>query len=212
MYENEAQFNILNQTIKTRLIGFEIIKKEKNSCIIENITEPSSEQFDNILKKIFLSIHDLFATTEKRCQHPSSIHDIEELEERIQKYDNFCRRVISKSLAGKNSELLWAFLAILIHAQRELYSLNKALKQPVQKATLLLLKETSSIFALLARAYTEKNISIIAAIHEREKTLIYKKAYALLSGSKEPIIIHHLANSIRQFYLATSPLLGLILS
>src|SRR3989344_3728847 len=71
-FESEKQFKILNNTIKTRLIGFEVIKKEQTSCIIENITEPSPEQFENILRKIFYSIHDLFETTEKRFSQQSS--------------------------------------------------------------------------------------------------------------------------------------------
>ncbi len=124
-FENEKQFKILNNTIKTRLIGFEIIKKEQSSCIIENITEPSQEQFDNILRKIFYSIHYLFETTEKRFSQSATLEEIEAIEERIQKYDNFLRRVLSKNISSKDSELLWNFLSLLIHAQRELYLLNR---------------------------------------------------------------------------------------
>ena len=52
-FNTEDQFKILQKIIKTRLIGFEVIKKEKDFCIIENITEPSVDQFDNILNKLF---------------------------------------------------------------------------------------------------------------------------------------------------------------
>ena len=213
-FESEKQFKILNSTIKTRLIGFEVIKKEQSSCIIENITEPSPEQFENILRKIFYSIHDLFETTEKRFQQQSSLEEIEEIEERIQKYDNFLRRVLSKNIKSKNSELLWNFLSLLIHAQRELYLLNRILgrKHP-SKGFLELLKNAKSLAILIQKAYTEKNPSILEDIHNQEKELIYKKAYELLKSirGEESILTYHLTSSIRQFYLSSSPLSGLIL-
>jgi len=213
-FESEKQFKILNDTIKTRLIGFEIIKKEQSSCIVENITEPSQDQFENILRKIFYSIHDLFETTERRFQQQSSLEEIEAIEERIQKYDNFCRRVISKS-TNKDATLLWTFLALIIHAQRELYLLNRILgrKHP-SKAFLSLLKDAKSLAILIQKAYTEKNPAFLEDIHSLEKEFIYKNSYELLKSSRgeESIITYHLASAIRQFYLSSSPLSGLILS
>ena len=214
-FDKETQFKILQQVIKTKLIGFEIIKKQEKSCIVENITEPSPEQFDNLLNKMFMNIEDFFKITEKRLQGEKT-EDFEEVADRIQKYDNFCRRVIyKKKIIEQKSELFWAFLTLIIHGQREIYFLNKIIdkKIKVSDKTIELLKGSKKIFNMLVESYQNKNVELLGRIHELEKQFIYKKAYSLLEKKrgKENTIIYHLASSIRQFYQANSPLSGLIM-
>ena len=93
-YDKQSQIKILNDVIKTRLLGFEIVNKGKGYCVIENITEPTADQFDTILKKIFYNITELFEITKDRINGNLENDEFIEVEERIQRFDNFCRRVI----------------------------------------------------------------------------------------------------------------------
>ena len=43
LFKDNKQFKIIEQTIKTKLIGFEVINKKANTCIIENITEGNKD-------------------------------------------------------------------------------------------------------------------------------------------------------------------------
>lgn len=211
-YKNNEQFKLLQKTIKTRLIGFDIIKKEKDYCIVENITEPSAEQFEQILQKIFYNITSLFETTKKRLNKEKNFEDYEEIEERIQKYDNFCRRVISKQKISIPSELMWTFLTLLIHGQREIYHLNKIpVSQEYSDNLRELLEHCFKIFKMIEEAYAKKDRDILAKIHELEKEIVYKKGYSLLQNVKETKIVYHIISSARQFYLSASPLGGLLL-
>jgi len=214
-FDNDKQFIILQKIIKTNLIGFEIIKKENDYCIVENITEPSFDQFDNLLKKMFMNIEELFDITEKRFTNSAKeIEDYTEVEERILKYDNFCRRVISRQkLIKKRSELFWTFLALIIHAQRELYHLNTTLdkKINVSKQTLEIFEKTKEIFQIIQEVYYNKEIEKLSKTHELQKTIMQKYYSLIQKSSKENIILFHLTNCARQFYLANSPLSGLIL-
>ncbi|MFC1727969.1 AbrB/MazE/SpoVT family DNA-binding domain-containing protein [Nanoarchaeota archaeon] len=216
-FEKEKQFKIINNVVKTRLLGFEIIKKEQNNCIIENITEPSSDQFNVLLQKILYNITELIKITEQRLTNKAPIEDYEETEARIQQYDNFCRRVIAKKqITEKNAQLYWAFLTLIIHAQREVYHINRFLdknKVKISKSTLNFLKDGNNLFELLKKAYLKKDIKLLEEIHDKEKELTYKKAYNLLSTikGKENIIIGHLTIAARNIYLANSPLMGLFL-
>lgn len=214
-FSNEEQFKQISTIVKTRLIGFDITKKEKNYCIIENITEPSGDQFENILQKVFLNIHSLFNTTEKRISGEKEVESFEEIEERIQKYDNFCRRVIIKSgVSLHHPEFLWSFLTVLIHGQRELYHLNKNMKQiKVSDKTKEFFKEVKSMFELIEKAYKEKNTSLLEKSHELEKKIVYNHGYKLLQEApkEEHIIIYHLMSTARTLYLCNSPLLGILL-
>ena len=215
-FENPTQFKILNNVIKTRLIGFEVINKEKNYCIVENITEPSSDQFDSILRKIFFNITELFEITKKILRDKNiNDEDFEEIEERIQKYDNFCRRVITKKkLFNKKSEFIWTFLSLIIHGQREIYHINKLLNKNfnVSIKTVEFLEEAEEFYEIIMQAYLNKNVSLISKIHSKEKELLYKRGYLLLEQTKgkEIIIIYHIMISIREFYQANSPLTVLI--
>jgi phosphate uptake regulator len=210
-FDNEKQFKILNQVVKTRLIGFDITKKQEGSCTVESITEPSLEQFDTIIRKIFFNISELFEVTKKRMQG-KALDDYEEIEERIQKYDNFCRRVISKrKIINPKSEFLWTFFVLLIHGQREIYHLNKLLGIKISDKTEELLEDAKTMFGLIMNAYLEKNIDLLAKVHSLEKELIYKKGYSLLKKTKEGPIIYHIMLAIREFYQSNSPLSGLIM-
>lgn len=210
-FKSEEQYKILQKIIRELLIGFEVIKKEKNYCIVENVTEPAAEQFDAIIKKIFFSIQELFEIIEKRFI--DSKLDVEEVEGRIQRYDNFCRRVIAKQkLSFPKSEFWWGFLTLLNHGQRELYLLHKQIKSTVSLRARKLLRYDLEIFELLRKAYFENNISYLGRLHELEKEAFYREGYEALAEikGKENILVYHLLASIRQFYQANSPLTGLL--
>lgn len=221
-FEDEKQFQQLNQIVKTSLVGFEITKKEKNSCIIENITEPSDELFDNLLNKILYSISELFEFTQQMIEKPQRSSDYQEIEERIQKYDNFCRRVISKrKLRLSNTELLWNFLVLVNHGQRELYHFNRQLQKDIQTNSKLsfniefksILRETSLLFDLIKKAYLEKKIDYLSRIHDLEKEIIYKKSFELMQNkkSKDNLLLYRIMVAAREFYLSSSPLVGIII-
>jgi hypothetical protein len=214
-FDNEKQFQILDNVIRTVLLGFDIVKKEKNKCFVENITEPSSDQFENILNKVFLNISTLFEITNNRFNKGKPEENFEDVEQRIMQYDNFCRRVISKGLlVHEKKEFFWAFLHLVDHGQREIYHLNKVLGGfAISEKSKELLKGSEKMFELIKKAYLEKNLQVLSEVHSLEKELIYKKGYALLEKSKgkENIIIYHLIASIRKFFQTNSPLTALII-
>lgn len=216
-FEHEAQFKILQDTVKTKLIGFDVIKKDKDYCIVENITEPSYEQFDNLLKKMFMNIEELFEITSEKLgiKESKELDAFEEVEERILRYDNFCRRAITKrKLVDQRAEFFWTFLAIVIHGNRELYHLNKLISKKIKVSSKVaqLFEKAREIFTLLEKAYFEKNVSLLSKIHEMEKDIVYNKGYAVLKdkSSNDGAIAFHLISCARHFYLANSPLAGLI--
>ena len=213
-YETKEQFKVLKDVVKTRLIGFDITKKEKGKCVVESITEPSAEQFDILLTKIFYNISELFDAFKSMVEGKEG-EDMEEIEERIQNYENFCMRVVSKKqVINKKPELLWAFLTLINHGQRELYHARKYIgKAGISPAVKAFLEDARQVFELIKKAYLEKNVDYLAKVHEMEKELVYKKGAMLLEKAKgnENMIVFRIMSAIRQFYQSNSPLNGLIL-
>ncbi|HVY01790.1 MAG TPA: AbrB/MazE/SpoVT family DNA-binding domain-containing protein [Candidatus Nanoarchaeia archaeon] len=215
-YSNKKQFEILSSVIKTRLVGFEVIKNANGFCVIENVTEPAYEQFDNIFSKECMSILELFdLTTEYLEGKKISKEDYEEVEERIQKYDNFCRRALEKHpLSTNEREYLVSFLSHIIHGQRELYHLLRSgIKISKNIHMISVLRKCKTIFELVIKAYKDKSIGLVKNVHTTEREIIYDAGYKILKNTKqnEGIAIYHLMSSARQFYLANSPLIALLL-
>lgn len=209
-FEKKDFLKIIEEVIKNNLIGFEISKKDNKSCEIESITEPSKDQFDNIFSKVLLNISELFSIAEKSLKGEKE--EFEDLERKIQQFDNFCRRIISKESVDKGS-LIWAFHTLLIHAQREIYLMLKYLSKnniKPEKEIINLLNECKNIFNNLKKGYEEKDLSILEKVHDLDKDISYNKGYGLLKKGKNSIIIHHIISASRNFYLASSPLIGII--
>jgi len=209
-FKNKDSLVLIEDTVKNNLLGFEIIKRSDKFCEIENITEPAHEQIDNIFSKMFMNIDELFIIAEKMINGEKE--DFEEIERKIQQFDNFCRRVILKNGLNEKSTQKMLFHSEVIHAQREIYHLLKYISKNKIKNTdsaLFLLKKCKEIFDHVKEAYLKKDLSIVEKIHEIEKELVYKKGYSQIKDN--PIVIHHLMSSIREFYLSSSPLVGIIL-
>jgi|SRR3989339_1476107 len=211
-YQNENQYITILNTLKNYLIGFEITKKERNYCTVENITEPAEEQFDVLFRKILYNISLLIDNTEERLKGKTEFTDYKEINLTIHQYDNFCRRVITKQ-KETNATLFWTFLGLLIHGQRELYHLNQFLdKNKVNFKDYLFFNNIKQVFKLLQEGFIQRDLTKLDKVHELEKKIIYDQFYKLIQKKqKENIVLYHLTAAIKDFYLATSPLIGLLL-
>jgi phosphate uptake regulator len=210
-FSDKKAFETIREVVNKNLLGFEIIKKEENHCEIENITEPSGEHFQNLLTKVFLNIDDLFIVTEKMMSGEK--REFEDIERNIQKFDNFCRRVLSKGNHLEMHPLQWTFHAELIHAQRELYLLLRHLSKSKKKSSkddFKLLESCKNIFDMVKEAYTKREIHLLEKIHDLNSD-ISKEAEKLLEKEKNAIIIHHIYSAARKFYLCNSPLMGIFI-
>lgn len=215
VFQDEKRYQIILNTITDYIIGFDIIQKGTKSCIIENITEPSEDQFDVLFRKILYNIRLLIKGTEDRLKNKTDFAEFRQITYKIHQYDNFCRRVISKKhVLGNQANMFWTFLTLLIHGQRELYHLNKFLdNNKVEFKNFDILKKLEDLFELLSQGYIKKDLSMLEKIHALEKTIIYTNFYnAVQHAKKENIILYHLAACARNFYLASSPLIGLSLN
>ncbi len=217
-YPNEKYYQILLHAVQNNLIGFEIIKKEHTSCVIENITEPSEAQFEVLLRKIFYNIALSISGSEARLRGEHSFEDYAAIDTKVKQFDNFCRRVIIKrNLFGIQAPLFWTFLAQLIHGQRDLYHLNKYLDtlkdRPSKNAALLkICTSLKRLFDLITEAYLSETLDSLEKAHTLEKEMIYSEYYDLAQKGKDgAILAFHLTLAARNFYLATSPLMGLLL-
>ncbi len=97
-----------------RLIGYEILEEGKDSCLIKDIQETSSKDFEITLRRIFLLINDLAAT----FTNAVSENDFHQLERMLNKHDtitrfiSYCFRLLNKNNEQK-PQLKFYYLSVL---------------------------------------------------------------------------------------------------
>ncbi|MBI2546334.1 phosphate uptake regulator PhoU [Candidatus Woesearchaeota archaeon] len=121
-----------------RLIGYEIIQEKGNSCIIKDIQETSTKDFDQILRRIFLMIIDTFGALLEGAKVNSMqlLETIEGKHDTITKFVSYCMRMLNKKgyPTPRKTAYYYHIIAyldrvtdILKYAARDLISYNKKL-------------------------------------------------------------------------------------
>ena len=117
-FEGDKKF-ITNLT-NNHMIGFEMFKKSKNGYILDSVASPSYEHFENMFQKQFFIILEMIRNTGKE--------NLLEYANKIQRYDNYLKRCISKRvLETKFNPLFWQLLGLLTQISRNIFYLNKFL-------------------------------------------------------------------------------------
>ena len=82
------------------LIGFEVIEQTGSGCIIKSISTNESQEFNNVLRRIFLVSRAMAKGTLETLQsgEVNKIEDTLVLEQTNNRLTNFCHRIINKSI------------------------------------------------------------------------------------------------------------------
>ncbi len=205
---------LVAEIIKNYTIGLEIIEQGKNFLLLENITEPDAGQFEVLFNKIFYNISLLAEHTEQRLKGKETL-DCKSIIFKIHQYDNFCRRVVSKKpFSSTKAGFYYALFTLITQGQRELYHLNSYLDEnKVMLKDFRVLEHLKEVLNLLREAHASKNLALIEQIHDLKKEFRHTVFYPSIEKGrkKENVALYHIASSLRLFYLACSPVTGLVI-
>jgi phosphate uptake regulator len=184
------------------MVGFELFETSSKNYSIESFTEPSHDNFENIITKQFFILNQIIDNFSKE--------DISNDVYRIQKYDNFLKRCISKELLTHPGIVyLWRFLSklgrvarLFLHFQTEINNNIKATKKDLEA-----LDKAKEMIELLRKSFSKKESNYALQLHNYEKE--FKKEF-LKNIKKKPLISHHIKTIISEIYLCSSPLVGFI--
>ncbi|MFH1173546.1 MAG: AbrB/MazE/SpoVT family DNA-binding domain-containing protein [archaeon] len=206
-YGDERCMVAIQSTLEKYLLGFDILERHKNSCILTSISEPAFEQFHSILQKLITNIGYVIHASIARLQKKTPFPDYEAIIFKTYQYDNFCRRIIAKQHFDR--EFLPDFMGMLINALHEFLFLNRLLdKQPCQVEHTAL-AHLDDAFLLIQKAFTKKDHTAVEKLHETQ--LGYEHFSEDIKNPKRVIPLYHLALASRFLYLSTGPLLGYLL-
>ena len=186
------------------MIGFEMLKKKDNLYVLDSISEPSLENFENIINRQLHLISDIL-------KDPLA-EEVSEHVNRVRRYDNFLKRCISKELYTPGTKLfLWQFLSGLKLISKLCLSFQEQVKRDglkINKASLYLIKHNQKMFSIIKEAYLRKKLDFLTSLYDLEHEL--SSDYVKKSISKNPLVVHHLLLIAKQIGFVNSPLTGLL--
>ncbi len=151
------------QNVLTEFIGYDIVKQDKNSCLVKQISRPTVEEFSNIFNRLFLLIHDTLQTIIDAIKNK----DFEQLkgipfrEININKYSNFCRRLINKgshSIPEQTSSLYFILMSLeFLGDEYKTLSKHFLEEQKITKQFMTVLEQTNSLFENTHKVFRTKN-------------------------------------------------------
>lgn len=88
----------LVQKCLDQLMGFEIVRQSNTSCTLKDITRPGEVDFDTILRRVFFMISEMSKNSYEAIsgRKPELMGDIEQFDGTINKFTNFCERMLNK--------------------------------------------------------------------------------------------------------------------
>jgi len=206
--------------IKERIpdcIGYEIIDQTENKVVIKSISSELEEEFDNILRKVFLLLKDMSenvydALSKKEFSRLRQIRDLEGLNN---KFTSFLIRLLSKKGYKKPNRTSQAYdmvqnLERVADGYKYICDAFADSKKQVDKDVLELLKEINNYYRILYHAYYNFDPEKKKFIYKNRKSLI-DKANVFLKKNKEVVLSHQLISLIEKIYNTAGSYFALML-
>ena len=105
------------QSIVNRFIGFEIVRHQQEHCIIKDMGETSSKEFDNSLRRVFLLIQQMAEEVLEaaKTNNHKILEHTHDIDINVDKFHDYCVRVLNKTgfKETKKISLIFSTLYIL---------------------------------------------------------------------------------------------------
>lgn len=201
-------------TVKDLLLGFEITERDKTHCKIASVSEPSEQNYDTLLRRIFLIIKETqnIILADFQSNKFAGVHEIEELKKQQDKYILFCRRILVREKYS-HPTLEWELLTFLMHIEHAYYYMYKYAidnKVKISSRVLELLTALNDYFQLYYDAFYKKDIKYIHEINRKKKTFQFGRCFQYLSQTKgkESVLLCFIREIFRLIQVGSSPVLS----
>ena len=203
------------------MLGFEITEEGADYVIIENVTEPSEEKQEVLVRRMFLIIKDSFDLLNNDLQNQSfnNLASMVGKTKRLNKYNSFCRRNITKRKFNETKETysweLYQKLLLIQHSLWHFYEvLNKEQPKKVSENILQLSKTAQNYYVQIYEAFFKKDIDLLLSILEKSKNSLYGAVHKEMKKStgKESLILYYLGELYRLVYILVMPMTALLLT
>ncbi|MEK6936591.1 MAG: AbrB/MazE/SpoVT family DNA-binding domain-containing protein [Nanoarchaeota archaeon] len=144
IFNNPKQLETIYDVLRNTCLGFEIIEQSKNFIIIKEISKIEHSEFENVLRRNFLFLLsvslDSFEAAKK--QDYDELKNITLRDHNINKYSDFCRRILNKRSLSEKTPPLYH----IIEQVEKIGDMYRDLCTYIQENKLKLNNETLNIY------------------------------------------------------------------
>ncbi|MDP3881327.1 MAG: hypothetical protein Q8Q31_00420 [Nanoarchaeota archaeon] len=214
---DEKSFKEIKATLPL-LLGFELTDRTANKCTLENLSEPTDQKYDVLLRRLFIIIQETIEILNRDTEKGEFKHlqDITELRDQHDKFVLFCRRILTKEQEERNPALAWELLTFLTHIGHAIsYTYLHAASKKVKcgKETKNLVKELQNYFSLYYEAYLRKDENAIHKINSGKEKYHFGKCLEAIKSARgeEAVLLSYIREIYRLIQIGTSPLFSELL-
>jgi phosphate uptake regulator len=198
-FEDPADFKIIQEKVNY-LIGFEIIEQSEKECVIRSVAETSNSEFDNILKRAFITTLDLANKSYDSIKKGdlTRLGNIKELEPLVDRLTTFCKRAINKDFPDEKKVFMYFIVSEIERIADEYRDICDALKDKkikLNSETLDFYKEVNDYLNLFYDIFYQRRMNLLMELFDKKSGLI-ETAYGLLEKQKNGIVNHHLLSIV----------------
>ena len=187
------------QKVVDALLGLAIIKQDSNSLIIKDLSSnPTDKEFDNIVRRIFYLLEDQSESclNALKQKNKEDLKNIELKDYNVNKFSNFCLRLISKRNLTSTLEYIVSELENLGDEYAKLSIELSEEKLLFRKELITIFEEVNKLFLKFHKFYYDPNKEILLDLIE-SKNKINKKINSINpKSSSESIILFHLSKVV----------------
>jgi len=187
-------------------IGFEVIDQSEEKIVVKSISSGLEEEFDTILRKVFLSVKEIGESVYKALKNKefSRLKQIRQMETINNKFAVFLMRLLSKKGykdPDRTSQAYDMIQNLERTADEYKYICDSYIdhKKTIDKQVLALLKELNEYYEVVYSLFYVFDTQKRKIIYQDRKVL-KNKAMGFLKNNKEIILSHHLIMLSERIY------------
>lgn len=216
IYDSPEQYSAISEVLNRSCMGYEIIRHGKRTLLIKNLSELHTEEFDNLFRRLFLS---LLSSAEDTLEYAKqgNLKALEEIELRdllITKYSDLCRRMINIHGRGSiNKTTSYYYLCEALEKIGDGYKAfaNFLIKNNMKNINTETIQSFSEINALLRLSYNLLYDFDLKKLEEfgQQREKIKKEFESKLNTAslKELKCTHHLFNIFTMIFEMNSSII-----
>lgn len=208
-YQTEKQFSWIQDLVLHHLIGLEIVPVSPQSCLLESVAEPSHDHFELLFQKLMQNTALFIRSTLDRVESKIEFKGYDLIMSSVHKYENFCRRILTQK-TDPAINFYCEFMSCMVYCVRELYHTNRYLDKYPCTFSSKLFPYFRQLLEIIIEALAKKSITTLEIVDTIRLEWYEKIIEEYRRKSNDGMVMLHTCAAIRQLYLSTSPLIGLI--
>lgn len=187
--ENDNVISVIHEEVN-RLVGVEIVEQKEKYCVVRSISDPTSKEFDTVLRRLFLLLinaaEDLL--TGVKSDDKALIATIDNKHNTVSKFASYCLRIINKGKFQKSKDAFFVYHTIanldkvadtLKYAARRMLDYKKPLKRDSIKILEQII-ESWKIYYDLYYKFDPKKVEALSRNRDDVKTKISELSKKLI--------------------------------